>query len=110
VDSPAFRSTTLLPGSSEPASVDCTKSSVIAEDIWAKLLWAGINLTQEDLTTSFFSSRHFYPLAMVKALTIVWLFFAACEWTRFAGSVSGACAPMRARPTALGPCVTLLSR
>jgi hypothetical protein len=34
---------------------------VIAEDIWAKLLWAGINLTQDDLTTSFFCARHFYP-------------------------------------------------
>jgi hypothetical protein len=26
---------------------------VIAEDIWAKLLWAGLNLTQDDLTVSF---------------------------------------------------------
>ena len=47
---------------------------VIAEDIWAKLLWAGINLTQDDLTTSFFCARHFYPLPMVRALSIVWLF------------------------------------
>ena len=47
---------------------------VIADDIWAKLLWAGLNLTQDDLTKTFSCSRHFYPLKMVKALTIVWLF------------------------------------
>jgi hypothetical protein len=47
---------------------------VIADDIWAKLLWAGLNLTQDDLTKSFSCSRHFYPMKMVKALTIVWLF------------------------------------
>lgn len=46
----------------------------IADDIWAKLLWAGLNLTEADLTTSHSCANHYYPLAMVKALTMVWLF------------------------------------
>jgi integrase len=40
----------------------------IADDVWAKLLWAGLNLTAADLT----GSR--YPLELVRALAIVWLF------------------------------------
>lgn len=58
----------------------------IADDVWAKLLWAGLNLTVEDLP------RHgdhnacviegkptrvrsgYYPLEMLRALAIVWLF------------------------------------
>ena len=49
------------------------KPRVIDDDVWAKLLWAGLNLEQADLTTSHRGS-HFYPLTMVKALTVVWLF------------------------------------
>lgn len=51
---------------------------VIADDIWAKLLWAGINLTLEDLPRLF--RKHegqepfpYYPLEMVRAIAIVWL-------------------------------------
>ncbi|HTF65337.1 MAG TPA: tyrosine-type recombinase/integrase [Edaphobacter sp.] len=50
------------------------KPRVIADDLWAKLLWAGLNLTQEDLSTSHDCPRHYYPLSMARALTIVWLF------------------------------------
>lgn len=52
---------------------------VIADDIWAKLLWAGLNLTAEDLPQPYkrrtlAGELYFYPLEMVKALTLVWLF------------------------------------
>ena len=45
---------------------------VIADDVWAKLLWAGLNLAAEDLPTGA-GGRH-YPLEMVRALALVWLF------------------------------------
>ena len=45
--------------------------------MWAKLLWAGLNITAED----FASKRNqdgeihtFYPIEMMRALTVVWLF------------------------------------
>ena len=51
---------------------------IIAEDVWAKLLWAGLNLEQADLP---FSSNRLgraslprYPLVMMRALAMVWLF------------------------------------
>jgi integrase len=53
---------------------------VIADDIWAKLLWAGLNLTIEDLPscTSRWpesdKSGSWYPLEMFRAVIIVWLF------------------------------------
>jgi integrase len=51
---------------------------IIADDVWAKLLWAGLNLTAEDLASrSTAPSRpreHRYPLAMVRAIVMVWLF------------------------------------
>ncbi len=51
---------------------------VIADDVWAKLLWAGLNLTAEDLASrSTAPSRpreHRYPLEMVRAIVMVWLF------------------------------------
>ena len=46
---------------------------VLADDIWAKLLWAGLNFTEEDLPRAFHSG-HSYPMAMVRALALVWLF------------------------------------
>ena len=52
---------------------------VIADDIWARLLWAGVNLSVNDLTlgggiagTS--RSGLVYPLLLVKAVAITWLF------------------------------------
>jgi integrase len=60
---------------------------IIADDLWAKLLWAGLNLTLEDLpghggtttghrhlTGSIRRSGGYYPLEMLQALSIVWLF------------------------------------
>lgn len=46
---------------------------VIADDIWAKLLWAGLNIGEADFarTTRLPS---FYPISMIRAVTIVWLF------------------------------------
>jgi integrase len=45
---------------------------VIADDIWAKLLWAGLNLTSEDVFA--WQSVAGYPIEMVQALATVWLF------------------------------------
>jgi integrase len=45
---------------------------VIADDIWAKLLWAGLNLDQDDLPET--RSGHFYPIDLVRAITVTWLF------------------------------------
>jgi integrase len=64
---------------------------VIADDIWAKLLWAGLNLTQDDI--AHWKNRRYkdpekryaiYPLEMVRAMTIVWLFcgIRSDEWSR----------------------------
>ncbi|HEV2416513.1 MAG TPA: tyrosine-type recombinase/integrase [Terriglobia bacterium] len=52
---------------------------VVADDIWAKLLWAGLNLTEDDLPRCRFTRRDdgrtsFYPLTMVRALVVVLLF------------------------------------
>lgn len=54
---------------------------IIADDIWAKLLWAGLNLQEADLPATNFVSRQresdraaFYPVEMVRAMAIVWLF------------------------------------
>jgi integrase len=45
---------------------------VIADEIWAKLLWAGLNLTEDDLPGA--NSGFFYPLELVRAVTLAWLF------------------------------------
>jgi hypothetical protein len=44
----------------------------IADDFWAKLLWAGLNLELDDLP----KRRRFtqFPLELVRAVTMVWLF------------------------------------
>ena len=55
---------------------------VIADDIWAKLLWAGLNLTVDDMPVSVYrygattqpKPAPWYPIEMVRALGIVWLF------------------------------------
>ena len=49
------------------------KPKVIADDVWAKLLWAGLNLEETDLSRNA-HGKHFYPVLMVKAISIVWLF------------------------------------
>ncbi|MBQ9056497.1 hypothetical protein [Rhodococcus sp. (in: high G+C Gram-positive bacteria)] len=50
---------------------------VIADEIWAKLLWAGLNLSQVDLPET--RSGHFYPLELVRAITLSWLFSPAAQ-------------------------------
>ncbi|WP_052721297.1 tyrosine-type recombinase/integrase [Actinoplanes rectilineatus] len=45
---------------------------VIADDIRAKLLWAGLNIEPEDLPTSLNNLR--YPLELLRALSLTWLF------------------------------------
>jgi integrase len=53
---------------------------VISEDIWVKLVWAGTNLVAEDLLAN--SDNHaqraarsyYYPVEMVRAVAVVWLF------------------------------------
>jgi len=47
-----------------------TDPRVIAEDVWAKLLWAGLNLTAEDLP----DHGGYYPLPILRALALTWLF------------------------------------
>ena len=45
---------------------------VIADDIWAKLMWAGLNLQDDDLPQA--QAGNFYPLELVRAVTLAWLF------------------------------------
>jgi hypothetical protein len=45
---------------------------VIADEIWAKLMWAGLNLQGSDLPQT--QSGNFYPLELVRAVTLTWLF------------------------------------
>jgi integrase len=45
---------------------------MIADDIWAKLLWAGLNLQASDLPPA--RSGPFYPIELVRAVTVTWLF------------------------------------
>lgn len=55
---------------------------VIEDDIWCKLIWAGLNLTAEDLpahvipSTARTQPRFYfhYPLEMVRAIAVTWLF------------------------------------
>jgi integrase len=42
---------------------------VIADDTWAKLLWAGLNVDETDVPTGFS-----YPLPLIRALGLAWLF------------------------------------
>ena len=48
------------------------KPRVIADEIWAKLLWAGLNLESADLPPE--PSRRYYPIELVRAIALVWLF------------------------------------
>jgi integrase len=45
---------------------------MIADEIWAKLMWAGLNLAEDDLQQS--QAGNFYPLELVRAVTLAWLF------------------------------------
>ncbi|TWP46095.1 tyrosine-type recombinase/integrase [Lentzea tibetensis] len=45
---------------------------VTADEVWAKLLWAGLNLESADLPES--QAGLFYPVELVRAITVTWLF------------------------------------
>jgi hypothetical protein len=52
---------------------------VIADEVWAKLIWAGLNFQDSDLPVAWGgrfgnSQVSVYPLAMFKAVAITWLF------------------------------------
>ena len=47
---------------------------VIADDRWAKLLWAGLHLAPDDLLAPQSGARGAYPPTLVRALALVWLF------------------------------------
>jgi len=54
-----------------------TTPRVIADDVWAKLLWAGLNVTPEDFASWRNPSGRihtYYPIEMIRAVTVVWLF------------------------------------
>ncbi len=44
----------------------------IADEVWAKLLWAGLNLQAGDLPET--RAGYFYPFELVRAITLTWLF------------------------------------
>ncbi|MDO8478752.1 MAG: tyrosine-type recombinase/integrase [Candidatus Rokubacteria bacterium] len=46
---------------------------VIADDVWAKLLWAGLHLESADLVPSA-RGGYCYPVELVRALAVTWLF------------------------------------
>ena len=45
---------------------------VISDAVWAKLVWAGLNLEASDLPAN--TGGQFYPLELVRALATTWLF------------------------------------
>jgi integrase len=47
---------------------------VVDPGLWAKLLWAAMNLQEEDLPRP--NGRPFYPVEMVRAIAVVWCFAA----------------------------------
>jgi integrase len=58
-----------------PRSVNAligTNPRIIADDVWAKLLWAGMNLTEHDIPGG--SAHSYYPMALIRAVTLTWLF------------------------------------
>jgi integrase len=46
---------------------------VIADEVWAKLMWAGLNLTVEDLPVHR-AAGAWYPIELVRTVGILWLF------------------------------------
>jgi integrase len=49
-----------------------TDPRVIADDGWAKLLWAGLNLQATDLPGT--TAGSYYPIELTRALALTWLF------------------------------------
>jgi len=49
----------------------------LPDDVWAKLIWAGLNLSAGDLSAQGRprdGGSHYYPLPLVRALSVAWLF------------------------------------
>lgn len=53
-----------------------TEPQVIDDDVWARLLWAGLHLQEDDLPRVGRNGvlGHTYPLEYIRALALVWLF------------------------------------
>lgn len=68
MDPPSLRSS---PRSVKALIGPCPR--VIADDVWARLLWAGLNLGAQDLRRSD-NQPTYYPIEFVRAVAIVWLF------------------------------------
>lgn len=49
-----------------------TDPRLIPDNIWAQLLWAGLNLQPADLPGT--SADTFYPIELIRAVTLTWLF------------------------------------
>ena len=49
-----------------------TDPRIIADDVWAKLIWAGLQLQAQDLPGT--SADSYYPLPLIRALALTWLF------------------------------------
>ena len=49
-----------------------TDPRVIADEVWAKLLWAGLNLASDDLPGN--TADTYYPMELIRAVTLTWLF------------------------------------
>ena len=78
----------LIPRRFDPARCFVTPKSLlkligpnprsIADDVWAKLVWAGLNLTSDDLPKRGSPKRRLcslsYPIELCKALAVTWLF------------------------------------
>jgi site-specific recombinase XerD len=50
---------------------------VIADEVWAKLMWAGLNIDQDDLPkhgNRAGKGAPWYPLELVRAVAVLWLF------------------------------------
>jgi integrase len=49
---------------------------VVEKSLWAKILWAAMNLEEKDLPVGGASKGYYYPLEMVCAIAVVWCFTA----------------------------------
>jgi len=67
-----FDPTKALAASRSVTALIGTDPRVIADDVWAKLLWAGLNLVPDDFPAS--SAGSYYPMELVRAVTLTWLF------------------------------------
>lgn len=66
-----------IPRRFDPARALAVPRSVSADDVWAKLLWAGLNLEATDLPGN--SAGTYYPLELIRAVTLTWLLSGLCS-------------------------------